>query len=103
MVSRLNYAIQCLYNTSVHSNLGENSLKERYSSSEQKAWLDYQKTFDEDSSEPVLNEDWREKAYSAKEQLVDAFVEDDPVFTLVAHGKVRIINVVLSCRGKLRS
>ena len=56
---------------------------------EQKAWLDYEGSFDDGSSEYVLGEDWREKAYSAKEQLVSAFVEDDPVFTLVAHGKIK--------------
>ena len=66
----------------------KNNLNERAGSSEQKPWLDYTESFD-DSSEPVLGEEWREKAYSAKEQLVDAFVEDDPIFTLVAHGKVK--------------
>jgi len=64
-------------------------LKEWDSSSEEKAWLDYQESFDDYYSEPALGEDWREKAHSAKEQLVDDFVEDDPVFTLVAHGKVK--------------
>jgi hypothetical protein len=40
-------------------------------------------------SAPDLGEDWRDKAYTAKEQLVDAFVEFDDVYTLVAHGKIK--------------
>ena len=69
---------------------------------EEKAWLDYQKSLDNDSSGTVLGEDWREKAYSAKEQLVDAFVEDDPIFTLVAHGKVKNDNCGTFMRRKVK-
>jgi hypothetical protein len=43
--------------------------------------------FEKDSRD--LGEDWRDRAYSAKEQLKEAFVEFDPVFTIVAHGKVK--------------
>jgi hypothetical protein len=53
----------------------------------EQSWLGHQESFDDDFSEPALGDDWREKAYSAKEQLVDAFVEFDPEHFLVAHGE----------------
>ena len=58
-----------------------------YSESEQKGWFGNEESFEKDN--PDLGEDWRDRAYTAKEQLKEAFVEDDPVFTLVAHGKVK--------------
>jgi hypothetical protein len=79
----------------------KNNLNERDSFSEQNPWLDYTEIGD-DSSEPALGEKWREKAYSAKEQLVDAFVEDDAIFTLVAHGKVKNDNCGTFMRRKVK-
>jgi hypothetical protein len=61
---------------------------DRYSDAElNKMYDEYLEDFDKDN--PDLAEDWRDRAYTAKEQLKEAFVEFDPVWTLVAHGKVK--------------
>jgi hypothetical protein len=39
---------------------------------------------------PELGDDWREHAYAtAKEQLKEAFIEPDPIWTITAHGQVK--------------
>jgi hypothetical protein len=49
----------------------------------------YDECFGSEKDNPDLGEDWRDRAYTAKEQLKEAFVEFDPVWSIVAHGKVK--------------
>ena len=57
--------------------------------SDQKAWLDYEESFDDGSSESVSGEDWLERVYAGEVDTSDVGFAWDKEHILVGKGKVK--------------